>query len=505
MAGCGKSSRVLRFVRMAASVGLAASTLVIGTVSADAHRYRHTRHHSAVAAYDPAFSAIVIDANSGRELYGVNENGLRHPASITKVMTLFLLFEQLDKGAVTLQSQIPISEHAASQEPSKLGIAAGDTISVEDAIKAVVTRSANDVAVAIGESIGGDETTFAQMMTRKAHALGMSRTIYRNCSGLPNDEQVTTARDLSILGRALQDRFPKYFHYFSTHEFAYDGEIIGNHNHLLGRIDGVDGIKTGYTRASGFNLLTSVHRDGRSLVAVVMGGRSAPARDNIMASLIQQHIAEASNRARTAPMIAESEPSSSPVTPIRAVRTATNAPLPQRALAANDAGEGDNSDGEETRGNPGAKVRPPLPVAKIMANRTVMSESTHPAPVAPQALGWVKGPEPAVKTAKADKIAPTREETRVSRAEEEKPVSKGSWVIQVGATDNADKANDLLIRAKAQDRATLASAKAFTEKFRKGEDTFYRARFAGLDSATAEQACRSLKRNGFACFATHVE
>ncbi len=131
-------------------------------------------------------------------------------------------------------------------------------------------------------------------MTRKAHQLGMSRTLYRNASGLPNDEQLTTAHDLTVLGRSLQERFPKYYHYFSLHEFTYDGEVIGNHDHLLGRVDGVDGIKTGYTRASGFNLLTSVHRDGRALVAVVMGGRSAPARDRLMARMIETHIADAS-------------------------------------------------------------------------------------------------------------------------------------------------------------------------------------------------------------------
>ena len=164
----------------------------------------------------PAFSAIVVDANSGRTLYCVAEDGLRHPASITKVMTLYLLFEQLEKGAMTLQTRIPISEHAAAQEPSKLGVEPGETISVEDAIKAVVTRSANDMAVAIAEAIGSDESSFAEMMTRKAHALGMSNTIYRNASGLPNDKQITTARDLTILARSLEDRFPRYFKYFST-------------------------------------------------------------------------------------------------------------------------------------------------------------------------------------------------------------------------------------------------------------------------------------------------
>ena len=152
-------------------------------------------------------------------------------------MTLYLLFEKLDSGAMTLRTPIPISAHAAGQEPSKLGLAPGDSISVDDAIKAVVTRSANDIAVAIAEAVGQSESNFADMMTRKAHELGMSNTLYRNASGLPNDEQVTTARDLTILGRSLEERFPRYFRYFSTAQFDFDGEIIGNHNHLLGRIE----------------------------------------------------------------------------------------------------------------------------------------------------------------------------------------------------------------------------------------------------------------------------
>ena len=240
-----------------------------------------------------AFAAMVVDENSGRTLYAASENEPRHPASLTKVMTLYLLFEQLENGRLSLESPIEMSEHAASQAPSKLGLEPGASISVENAIKSIVTRSAHDVAVAIAEAVGGDEDSFAAMMTRKARALGMSHTTYVNASGLPDDRQITTAHDLTILGRAVQERFPRYFHYFSTHSFDYAGETIGNHNHLLGRVDGVDGIKTGYTRASGFNLLTSVHRDGRSLVAVVMGGPTAGARDRLMEQLIAQHIASA--------------------------------------------------------------------------------------------------------------------------------------------------------------------------------------------------------------------
>ena len=207
------------------------TALAFVAAPAQAHHYRHarhyahyghvahyaahgTRHYAAAVPLSPAFSALVVDANSGRTLYSVAEDGLRHPASITKVMTLYLLFEQLDKGAMTLQTRIPVSQHAAAQEPSKLGVEPGDTISVEDAIRAVVTRSANDVAVAIAEAIGHDEDSFAEMMTRKAHALGMSSTVYRNASGLPNDEQVTTARDLTILGPFARGAFPALLQIF---------------------------------------------------------------------------------------------------------------------------------------------------------------------------------------------------------------------------------------------------------------------------------------------------
>ena len=212
-------------------------------------------------------------------------------------MTLYLLFERLEAGKIKLDTPLKISSHAAEQSPTKLGVKPGQTLAVEDAIKAVVTKSANDAAVAIAENLGGDEDEFAKMMTAKAHALGMSRTTYVNASGLPNDDQITTAQDQSVLGRAIQERFPRYYRYFSTEEFVYHGHAMRNHNHLLGVVGGVDGIKTGYTHASGFNLVTSVHRDGRYIVAVVLGGRSAGERDAHMRELINSHIREASLRA----------------------------------------------------------------------------------------------------------------------------------------------------------------------------------------------------------------
>ena len=541
-------SRMGWLLRLATAALISGSALLAAGGPAAAHHYRHTRYfprvahayphathyarysprwrvHSvrqtvAAASASPAFSALVVDANSGKTLYAADENGLRHPASITKVMTLYLLFEKLDRGAMTLQTEIPISAHAAAQEPSKLGLQPGDTISVEDAIKAVVTRSANDVAVAIAEAVGQTEDNFADMMTRKAHELGMSSTLYRNASGLPNDEQLTTAHDLTILGRTLEERFPRYFHYFSTAEFHYDGEIIGNHNHLLGRVDGVDGIKTGYTRASGFNLLTSVHRDGRSLIAVVMGGRSAGGRDRIMEGLIADHLAEASTT-RTATMIADAAPAATaePSVEPAAAPPAREPPaivaegriqrVSAATSAANAAGEGDDGAGDEET------PAPPMLKAPAAAPRAAQPTAAD--------LGLLKSPASAKPSAKTQarlaaasalvmpplgRPSPVEDQRRSARASQQDqdsngPRARGSWIIQVGAADNPVKANALLTLARERNPSTLASAKPVTEKVRKGDATLYRARFAGLDSASAEAACHSLKRNGFSCFTAH--
>jgi D-alanyl-D-alanine carboxypeptidase len=250
------------------------------------------------------YADIVVDGNSSSVLHATNADSLRHPASLTKIMTLYLLFEQLEAGKLKLDSQLKVSSEAAGQMPTKLGLKPGSTLQVEDAIKGVVTRSANDAAVLIAEAIAGDEDEFAKLMTRKAQALGMTRTVYKNASGLPDDDQVTTARDQATLGRAVQERFPRYYKYFSIRSFNFRGQSIGNHNHLLGRVEGVDGIKTGYISASGFNLVTSVHRGNRYVVAVVMGGSSAGSRDARMRELISEKIALAATK-RTAPMVAE--------------------------------------------------------------------------------------------------------------------------------------------------------------------------------------------------------
>jgi D-alanyl-D-alanine carboxypeptidase len=299
-------SHVLR-VGVFGLVTVTAAVIFTGA-RAEAHHYRHrhyvSHHQEAEESYSPAFSSIIVDGNSGATLVANNPDASRHPASLTKIMTLYLLFERLDAGKMKLDTEMQVSEHASDQAPTKLGLRPGQTIQVEDAIKGLVTRSANDAAVVIAEAIAGDEGDFAKLMTRKARALGMTRTVYRNASGLPDDDQVTTARDQSTLGRAIQDRFPRYYRYFSTMTFNYHGHSIANHNHLLGSVEGVDGIKTGYTRASGFNLVTSMHRGNRHLIGVVMGGRSGGSRDAIMRSLLAENLEKASTK-RTVAAITE--------------------------------------------------------------------------------------------------------------------------------------------------------------------------------------------------------
>jgi D-alanyl-D-alanine carboxypeptidase len=255
--------------------------------------------------YSPPTASIVVDGNSGAALQASNPDAPRHPASLTKIMTLYLLFERLEAGKLKLDSLLKVSEHASEQAPTKLGLRPGETIAVEDAIKAIVTKSANDAAVAVAENLAGDEDHFAKLMTQKARALGMTRTTYTNASGLPDDDQITTARDQALLGRLIQKRFPRYYKFFSTESFLYHGATMRNHNHLLGAIEGVDGIKTGFTQASGFNLVTSVHRDGRYIVAVVMGGRSSLERDAQMRELIGAQIKGISLK-RAMPAVAKS-------------------------------------------------------------------------------------------------------------------------------------------------------------------------------------------------------
>lgn len=252
-------------------------------------------------AYAPPFASIVVDVNDRRVLHEENADQVRHPASLTKVMTLFLVFERLRRGQIRLETPLFVSARAAGEPPTKVGIEEGSTISVDDAIKALVTRSANDVATAIAENLAGTAECFAQVMTRTARSIGMDSTVFRNAHGLPDAAQITTARDLAILALSVQDRFPAYYKYFQTREFEFGGETYGNHNRLLGRVEGVDGIKTGFIRSSGFNLMTNAKSDSRHLVTIVLGGRTGSHRDQTVTRLVQRYLPLADAGLRNTP------------------------------------------------------------------------------------------------------------------------------------------------------------------------------------------------------------
>ncbi len=234
------------------------------------------------------YASLVMDADTGIIIHQSNADKMLHPASLTKVMTLLMLFDALDKNAIKLTDQIPISRNAASMVPSKLNLPAGSSIMVKDAIYALVTKSANDIAVAVAEKLGKTETRFAGMMTKKARDLGMNRTQFINASGLHHPKQVTTARDMAKMGRYLIAIQPKYYPYFSTRQFTYRGKKYNNHNHLMKDYEGMDGIKTGYVQASGFNLLASAKRNNRRLIGVVFGGRSTKTRNEHMRKLLDE-------------------------------------------------------------------------------------------------------------------------------------------------------------------------------------------------------------------------
>ncbi len=246
----------------------------------------------ALPAQAAPYAGLVVDAGTGKVLYQENAYALRHPASLTKMMTLYMVFDAIQRGKLRPNQRLKVSKSAAARPPSKLGLRAGSTITVQEVIYGLVTKSANDAAAVIAEALGKTESGFATKMTRKARRLGMKQTTFRNASGLPNKRQVTTAWDMYRLGLALQRDFPQYYHFFSTPNFYYKNRTFGNHNHLLKNYPGTDGIKTGYIRASGFNLVASVKRGNRRIIGVVFGGRSAKTRDAHMRDLLDRGFAK---------------------------------------------------------------------------------------------------------------------------------------------------------------------------------------------------------------------
>ncbi len=469
-------------------------------------------------------AALVLDVKSGKVLYESNADAQRFPASLTKVMTLYMLFEAIEQGKTRLDDRITMSKFAAGQPPTKLGIGAGKSLTVREAMLALITRSANDAATAIGEHLAGSEKVFAQRMTARARQLGMTRTTFRNAHGLPNAAQVTTARDMVTLGRAIKDHFPQYFKYFSTQSFVFRGKRIPNHNRLLGSVEGVNGIKTGYTRASGFNIVTSVDRGGRSIVAVVIGGDTAKARDQRMRSLIETYLPKARRGSRTAPIarggpgtvqampdirVASASFPAPRLRPSLAVAAAEAPPVPVIAPTASVAANAAPMPLLRTRPAEAPALGEPEPYDQIAA---LMTGSITAGANSYFALDDFEGGAQegdALLEDDAEEVTAVAAVTAAAIAEpqpEPQPIvmasAQSGWKIQLAATPSQQGAEEILGQAMAKGARVLASASPYTEPVKSGGSTLYRARFAGFsDKEAARNACAYLTKQKFTCLA----
>ncbi|HZB56343.1 MAG TPA: D-alanyl-D-alanine carboxypeptidase [Reyranella sp.] len=408
-------------------------------------------------AVDGRDAYIILDATSGRELSSDQPDQLRHPASLTKLMTIYLTFSALDSGRLSLGDGLPVSINALNAPPTKMGLPPGGTVSVRDATMALVTRSANDAAVVLAEALGGDEASFAQLMTSKARQLGMSQTVFRNASGLPNREQVTTARDMARLAFALMRDFPHYYPVFSVQSWPYRGRSLENHNRMLGSYEGADGLKTGYTNASGFNLVMSAMRDNRRLIGVVMGGDSAGQRDRMMAMLMDQGFASAATMRLSA-------------------WTNIRKPPSARYTSANF--------------DPGLVIPESTPrlataSAAPLAGFTAAAPPPAPPPPATQRVAGPAVPPPAEGS-----VAPNGP-----------PI--GSWVIQVGSFNDPQAAQLALERASSTlvDMRTVTAA---VDEVQMANKTFHRARLTNLSQAQAVDGCKRLEKKKIYCSAIQV-
>ncbi|MBS0333046.1 MAG: D-alanyl-D-alanine carboxypeptidase, partial [Proteobacteria bacterium] len=390
-----------------------------------------------LAASQTKYAAIVVDAKSGEILYAKHADSPRYPASITKIMTLYLTFEALASGKLHLDDRVVVSPHAAAQAPTKLGVRAGDSVSVEEAMDGMATRSANDMAVAMAEKIGGTESRFAALMTLRAQELGMQNTHFVNASGLPDSRQLSTARDIAILSRAVMRDYPQYYKLFSMQEFRFRGQTIANHNHLLGRMQGVDGLKTGFTNASGFNLAVSAVRDNRRLIAVVMGGPSTALRDENAESLL--------------------------ITGFDVLRRRANG---ERIVVAQNQFEPTELTGPV--------VRPPVGQGDDDQDQ----------------LKIVLTGGQAAKA--AGKIAVQKESAKLSKA---KAKAKAKWAVQVGEfrSKSDARAQIALVTKKFGDQ--FDGARGATDKAGRK----YKAVFSGFTESDAKDACRALKAKRLAC------
>lgn len=471
---------------------------------------------SMLAAAAERAAALVIDANNGKILYSKFADEPRFPASLTKMMTLYMLFDAMEAGRTTLKTPMKVSAYAAARPPTKLRLKPGSTITVEEAILGLVTLSANDASVVIAEHLAGSEAKFAEQMTSKARRLGMSRTTFRNANGLPNEQQVTTARDMATLGMALREHFPKQFGYFKTKAFNFRGRTIGSHNRLVGRIKGVDGIKTGYINASGFNLVTSYAADGKKLVGVVFGGRTGASRDNEMAKLINQAIPKASTGSN-GPLVADVSGGRQPRVHVDNVDTEVasasySAPARVPVPAFSDrasvneriaAAYGSDAGGAIARIT-GSSERP------LVGREALRAALVKPRSRREELSVPVASALASTRSSTLQRLVPPGSipggadgdpDTTGSIAAES--VSSGSgWVVQIAATPNKAQAVSMLSEAKAKVGSALRGAEGVTQSVASGSQTLYRARFAGFSSKdAANKACAALRKNSYSCYA----
>ncbi len=436
----------------------------------------------------PVQASIVVDAVTGEIVSASNADTLTYPASLTKMMTLYLLFEALQDGRVQLSDTINFSKFAAGQPATNLNVDAGDRISVETAILALVVRSANDAATAVAEHLGGTEAGFARLMTAKAEALGMTRTTFRNANGLPDPKQKTTARDLATLSIALLRDFPQYYDYFSRTKFKYRGVTYSGHNRLLKSFKGYDGIKTGYIRASGFNLASSAKRDGRRLVVVVLGGSSPSSRDRKVADLLTDGFKKAKG---TGQMLAAKAPASG-TAPVAAAKPAQNviAATDNKAMDQIVATALNNADAGAAPG-----IAPRIIEADFELKPFQAAAGSGAPRLAPLLKPGTRGDMEIAAIAKPD----AQSTTVVWKAE-------GNYGIQVGAYSKFNAAQKAAQVATTAEPALLADARIIidSQKMNNGGKV-YRARVAGLTKADAQTACRNLKAKRTDCLVLKLD
>lgn len=489
-AAFGAVARKKGAIRLSFALGLSLAFLPLPASA------RH-HHHSGLSLTSPAKdAALIMDGETGKVLYARSADAQRYPASLTKMMTLYLLFEAIQKGQMTLATPLTVSAHSAAQAPVKLYMKPGDTITVEQAIAAIVVRSANDVAVTIAENLGGSEAHFADMMTAKAHALGMTHTNFVNASGLPDRDQVSSASDLALLARHLAYDYPQFFHYFATSSFSFHGHTWNTHDNLIGNYEGADGIKTGYTDMSGFNLVSSVVRNGAHIIGVVMGGRTARMRDAEMIHLLDDTFAQIDEHptlvaraevpwqaiaqgAKPAPVIAGFNIGTAGLGGQPQARTVVAAVSPQLRPAG--AVDPNDEDAAEARTDPDD--------ANMVGDMIAPKPTARPAPTLAAYQPPTATPLPAAQSPMLQNSGPVTADVR-------------DWTIQIGAYADAAAAKMQLAAYAEKSMDILGQAARIVIPFQSVDGhTLYRARFGPFIEREARKVCERLTERGQTCFA----